>query len=82
MCLVVGSGGAEEDMMDFIPSGTPGEARVLLGEMEIFAGYCQSSVQAWGKLSRDMECVGSDAGARTVTYLSRVAGCQKWWQCS
>lgn len=37
-------GGAEEDTVDFIPSGTPGEAVVLLGEMKLFAGCCQSSV--------------------------------------
>lgn len=31
MGLVVGSGGAEENMVDFILSGTPSEAVVLLG---------------------------------------------------
>lgn len=41
MCLVVGSGGAEEDIYT---SGTPGEAVVLLGQMKLFAGSCQSSV--------------------------------------
>lgn len=44
MCLMVGSCGAEEDMVDFIPSGAPGEAGVLLGQMKLFAGCCQSSV--------------------------------------
>lgn len=44
MCLVVGSGGVEENLVDFIPSGIPGEAVVLLGQMKLFAGYCQSSV--------------------------------------
>lgn len=27
----------EENMVDFIPSGTPGEAVVLLGQMKLFA---------------------------------------------
>lgn len=44
VCLVVGSGGVEENLVDFIPSGIPGEAVVLLGQMKLFAGYCQSSV--------------------------------------
>lgn len=44
MCLLVGSGGAEEDMVDFIPSGTPGEAVVLLEQMKLFAGCYQNSM--------------------------------------